>query len=126
MDILGITIWREARGEGEAGMRAVYQVIVNRAMANRNGWPYLEREQVCLQPYQFSCWNTADPQRALYPKCDGDPQYLLIQTIIGDNNNGQDPTGGATAYYDRSIPAPSWATAESLRCQIGRLRFYKL
>jgi spore germination cell wall hydrolase CwlJ-like protein len=121
MDILGITIWREARGEGIDGMRAVYHVIVNRAFSGQL-WPH-DREQVCLQPFQFSCWNSRDPQRGKYPAPD-DPSYKgAVEAIL---LAGEDPTGGATAYYDVSIPAPSWATAQNFTCQIGRLRFHKV
>lgn len=123
IDILGVTIWREARGEGLPGMTAVYHVIMNRATAKgRNGWPQ-EPEKVCLQPWQFSCWNTNDPQRALYP-VPNDPQYLEAQSIC--NLNPPDPTGGATAYFDESIKPPVWAMPEKFTVEIGRLRFYKL
>jgi len=122
MDILGITIWREARGEGFEGMRAVHHVIANRAFSGRPLWPK-DREEVCLQPFQFSCWNPMDPQRKLYPKSD-DPSYRgAVGTVLLP---GEDPTGGATSYYDVSIPAPSWATPENFTCQIGRLRFHKV
>ena len=123
MDILGITIWREARGEGLAGMTGVYHVIMNRATANgREGWPQ-DPERVCLQPYQFSCWNTGDPQRGLYPDA-SDKQYAEIQSIC--QLDPPDPTSGATAYYDTSISPPSWATPDKFTVQIGRLRFYRL
>lgn len=105
------------------GMRAVFHVMRNRVANNgRNGWPN-DIERVCLQPVQFSCWNSKDPQRSLYP-AETDRQYLIAQQIIREP--GEDPTHGATAYYDRSIPAPSWATPQNLTCQIGRLRFHKL
>ena len=122
MDILGITIWREARSEGLAGMNAVAHVIANRGAASpHNAWPS-DVEQVCLQPWQFSCWNLTDPQRNLYPK-DGDPQYAIAQRcpMMGD-----DPTSGATAYFDVSILPPPWAHPEDFTAQIGRLKFYKL
>lgn len=122
MDILAITIWREARGEGMAGMTGVYHVIMNRALADREGWPS-DPEQVCLQPYQFSCWNSLDPQRKLYPNR-GDVQYQQAQYIA--NLDPTDPTGGATAYFDSSITAPSWADPKLFTVAIGRLRFYKL
>lgn len=121
MDILGITIWREARSEGTAGMAAVYNVILNRAKTGRL-WP-TDPEKVCLQPYQFSCWNTVDHQRQKYPAFD-DLQYKQIQLMIA--GLCPDPTGGATAYFDNSIAVPSWAQPSSLKCQIGNLKFYKI
>ena len=121
MDILGITIWREARGEGAAGMTGVYWVIRNRSAASpHNGWP-ADLEQVCLQPFQFSCWNSSDTQRAKYPGVD-DPQYKAIPGFYSQ----PDPTGGATAYYDTSIVPPPWARQSEFKTQIGSLKFYRV
>lgn len=57
--IVAKTILAEARGEGRAGMYAVAACIKVRAK-NRG----LSYAQVCLQPYQFSCWNANDPNRS--------------------------------------------------------------
>lgn len=122
MNIVPLTVWREARGEGEAGMRGVYAVIYNRSVDERPSWP-VNPEQVCLQSMQFSCWNDHDPQRNLYQKS-GDPQYAMATAIC--SQQGEDPTHGATCYFDHSIPPPYWATPETFTVQIGRLRFHKL
>ena len=122
MDILPITIWREARGEGEAGMLGVYWVIMGRANSGRGLWPR-ESERVCLQSMQFSCWNNHDPQRDLYPK-PGDDSYALAVAIC--LQPGVSNVAGATAYYDENITAPPWATPENFTVQIGRLRFHKV
>lgn len=103
-------------------MTAIYHVIRNRTLASRNGWPK-DMEQVCLQPWQFSCWNATDPQRSLYPS-PTDPSYELTLPII--STLSEDPTGGATAYFDISITPPSWATPARFTVQIGRLRFFKV
>lgn len=121
MDIVPITIWREARSEGPAGMRAVLHVIFNRA-AHNSEWPS-DPERVCLQRYQFSCWNTDDRQRDYYPS-PTDTSYVDALALVADP--GTDPTGGATAYFDSSIFAPIWATPASFVCEIGRLRFYRV
>ena len=57
--IVAQTILAEARGEGRGGMYAVAACIKVRAQ-KRN----LSFKQVCLQPYQFSCWNKNDPNRS--------------------------------------------------------------
>ena len=57
--IVAQTILAEARGDGRAGMYAVACCIKVRAQ-KRN----LSFKQVCLQPYQFSCWNANDPNRS--------------------------------------------------------------
>ena len=55
-DIIATTLILEAGGEYSAGsMQAVHEVIINRS-AKRN----LSAAQVCLQPYQFSCWNSGN------------------------------------------------------------------
>jgi spore germination cell wall hydrolase CwlJ-like protein len=58
-EVIAMTILGEARGEGKAGMYAVACVIAQRAV-NRNKTP----KAVCLQPWQFSCWNESDVNRA--------------------------------------------------------------
>ena len=121
MDIVPITMWREARSEGAEGMQSVYHVIANRAAAGR-GWPAYP-ERVCLQAHQFSCWNSSDPQRDKYPKV-GDQEYAVAVAIC--QQPGADPTGGATCYYDQSITAPSWATPDKFTVQIGKLRFFRV
>jgi spore germination cell wall hydrolase CwlJ-like protein len=102
-------------------MAAVYHVIANRAAAGRS-WPAYP-ERVCLQAHQFSCWNSGDPQRDLYPKA-GDNAYALAVAICAQP--GADPTGGATAYYDQSIPTPPWATPKNFTVTIGRFHFHKV
>ena len=57
-EIVAITILAEARGEGKRGMYAVACVISKRMKERKK-----TGAQVCLQPWQFSCWNKNDPQR---------------------------------------------------------------
>jgi len=117
MDILGITIWREARSEGPEGMAGVANVILNRANSLGRGWPP-DAEKVCLQSYQFSCWNSSDPQRNLYP-AELDPQYIEALNITTN------PIGDCNCYYDTSIMPPKAALGKPI-ISIGRLRFYKI
>jgi len=56
--IVAMTILAEARGEGNAGMYAVAGCIKVRAQERK-----LAYHDVCLQPWQFSCWNKNDPNR---------------------------------------------------------------
>ncbi len=127
MDIVPITLWREARGEGYDGMLAVAWVIANRARHGKP-WPN-DPEQVCLQPYQFSCWNTNDPGRKSYP-AGSDPQYLAARQIC-ESMQGQpadaDPTHGATFYVNPTVvtsnPFDNPQYVETAR--IGRHVFYR-
>ena len=50
--IIAKTLYGEARGEGDEGMRYVATVIYNRGKGNKNNYA-----EECLKPKQFSCWN---------------------------------------------------------------------
>lgn len=55
------TIWQEARGEPFLGKLAVAQVIKNRTLRKYNSDGTVPG--TVLAPYQFSGWNTKDPNR---------------------------------------------------------------
>lgn len=59
--LMGITLWAEARGESEAGKIAVASVIIERV--NHRKWDGESVHEVCLWPMQFSCFNPSDVQR---------------------------------------------------------------
>jgi hypothetical protein len=113
------TIYGEARGEPEKGMRAVAHVIKNRTADYR--WPD-DPEAVVKQHLQFSSWNTNDPN---YAKIQALPKtntfYQSIGHIVDEVWAGEpDFTNGAVYYYaPAGMPghkAPSWwstAVAES-------------
>lgn len=113
LDTLGRTLWGEARGEPDEGKIAVAWVIRNRAerpafarhLAGREG----AVEWVCKAPWQFSCWNAQDPNRAklvaLHPHSFAVELQIATDVLKGA---APDPTGGADHYH--TIDAPSWAT----------------
>jgi len=125
--IAALTVWMEARGEGEGGMAAVAWALVNRHNAGKwfSGKTLAE---CCLIPFAFSCWNTRDPNRVAASRLTGDETILaeidgyLADALAGDGN---DPTGGATHYIDRSIAPPEWARLAMHTATIGRITFYK-
>ena len=82
--IMAKTIWGEARGEGRNGQVAVAWVIRNRA--EHGGWYGNTIRSVCLHPFQFSCWNNNDSNKA---QIDGlnpnDPNLLSIKAIAKGN-----------------------------------------
>lgn len=104
MDIVPITVWREARGEGIEGMRAVAWVIENRANDARRRWPS-DPEHICLEPKQFSCWNDTDPERSLYPFVT-DEQFEQAGMVWVNLHAMPDPTGGATFYRNVAVAGP--------------------
>jgi hypothetical protein len=69
--LLAMCLFGEARGEPDAALRAVAQVILNRAahphrvFGSRPGASWEENlRRVILQPGQFSCFEPADPNYA--------------------------------------------------------------
>lgn len=126
VDVLARTLWGEARGEGQIGMEAVANVVMNR-VAHRSRWPK-EVDAVCLQAWQFSAWNNNDPNRkkmlALTKK---DKIFLSALAIAQTAVEGTlaDRTGGADHYHERSIK-PYWARGSKPTARIGRHIFYRL
>src|SRR5688572_17412765 len=69
VDAMARTLYGEARGEPEAGQIAVAWVIRNRVTTDLRGdkkpdWWGEGVQGVCVNPSQFSCWRTDDPNRA--------------------------------------------------------------
>jgi N-acetylmuramoyl-L-alanine amidase len=109
-DILTRTLFGEAGNETDAGQVAVIHSIRNRLLrgpAKRfGGTP----AQVCLQPWQFSCWNESDPMRArmLAMKPESATYQRLAETV--DRAWVMpDTIGGADHYYASYIAKPRWA-----------------
>lgn len=121
---LARTIWGEARGEGQDGMTAVANVVMNRVKRPR----YWGRnvDEVCLKPYQFSCWNQGDPNLRKLQKLNA-PDLLQPLSLARAAIALQLPdiTGGATHYYARNIPKPPrWAENHRPCAIIGNHIFY--
>lgn len=118
--VVALTILAEARGEGKNGMGAVASVISQRAI-NRN----LSPKDVCLQKYQFSCWNgkkESDLQHLYKSKMA--PWALYLEANIRNINRKK--THNADHYYSTTISAPYWAKNKKPVTIIGRHKFYKL
>lgn len=124
VDVLARTIWGEARGDGAAGMAAVAAVIMNRV--RRGGWWGNSVRDVCLKPYQFSAWNTFDPNRLRMLNVDGNDQAFAVALEIARaavSGSLPDPTGGATHYHAKSVN-PKWAATGTQSAIIGGHVFY--
>jgi N-acetylmuramoyl-L-alanine amidase len=131
IDVLARTLWGEARGEGVAGMQAVALVVINRvAIARRRGgyWWGGDVIAVCRKPFQFSCWNRSDPNRARLAGVDeSDMHFATAIRIARRAMLGflKDETNGATHYHARGI-TPDWARDRQACATIGRHIFYRL
>ncbi|MGB0719257.1 MAG: cell wall hydrolase [Bdellovibrionales bacterium] len=132
IDTLARTMWGEARGEGDLGLQAVANVVLNRVkVATEKGGKYWWGNniiQVCQKPYQFSCWNRSDPSFKKLQAVDESNLYFATclriarRAVIGALD---DPTGGATHYHADYV-APYWAKGETPTIIIGRHIFYKM
>lgn len=110
LEILAKTLYGEAEAHDEGDALAIAHVIMNRvALPN---WPSSIAE-VCLQPYQFSCWNVDNPRRGEIAglKRGTNDWYNRLIEIARSVINGEttDPTGRATHYYASYIKEPRWA-----------------
>lgn len=111
LDIVARTVWGEARGEGETGMRAVACVVVTRARLAREHRAATGKKHplfgdgtlagACLVKFQFSCWNEHDPNLAKL-KAVGIPDsaFIAARVVAYEAVNGHlpDTTNGATHY----------------------------
>ena len=112
-DILARTLYGEARGEGLIGMEAIANVIINRVALSkeRQTWWGKTIEEVCLKPFQFSCWNPADVNFYKLIRVNAsDDIFRLCQRIAKRAILGilPDITKGATHYHRKDI-SPAWA-----------------
>jgi N-acetylmuramoyl-L-alanine amidase len=95
-----LCLWREARGEGFAGMRAVAWVIRNRSIA----WAKSIHD-VLFDKNQFTSM-TGSTKPA-----DGDAQWKEAQQIVAALMHGvdaSDPTGGALYYANLATATSGW------------------
>lgn len=124
-DILtALAIWREARNQPLAAQQGVWWVIHNRTLlpAWWNGNHANDPVAVILMPYQFSSFNSGDPNATKLPSSTD----AVFESILGwVTTPNTDPTNGANSYYSTDIAAPSWAAEAEFTVQLGELKFYK-
>lgn len=100
-------LWGEARGESPRGKLAVLWVALNRAKLWRKSL-----KEVILQPLQFSCFNSHDPNRVkLLSAWKDDPEQWAVIDALVELVSGQsvpDPTYGAVNYYAHNVVKPEW------------------
>ncbi|MBT4769295.1 MAG: cell wall hydrolase [Rhodospirillaceae bacterium] len=133
VDILARTLYGEARGEGVSGLEAVASVVMNRltiadkkaAQGARHWWGN-DAGEICGRPFQFSCWNEGDPNRAVIAALQpGDKLFDCCRRIARRAVNGvlEDKTRGATHYHAQGV-FPSWARGKAPSVEIGHHLFY--
>ena len=128
--LLAVTLMGEAGGEGDRGMQAVGNVIMNRA---RYGYRGNTPSQVIMSPSQFSVWNDQDP--AAYYRANKDkPTYARAYDMAGKllDGSARDITDNATSYLNvaetrrqRGGSLPSWYKPSKVTAVIGNHTFLK-
>ena len=108
-ELLARTLQAEAGNQGPAGMLAAGSVIMNRTKTQGYGDGL---QGVIMKPGQFSVWNGVtgyaggEQGQDMAAMAPSGSAYAAADTLIGGQYN--DPTGGATHYYNPSISQPSW------------------
>lgn len=117
LDILTRTLFGESERGDREDAYAIANVVMNRV--SLPNWPS-SAASVCLQPWQFSCWNhTADnaAHRARIVAADArDTWFRTCQDIARQALDGQLPdiTRRSTHYYATYLPRPPrWARGKS-------------
>jgi len=133
IDTLARTLWGEARGEGSAGMQAVAHVILNRAAISKtlgSYWWGNDIVQICQKPFQFSCWNKDDSNRAKLIQLGADDDIYFVSALRIARRAvagvmGADITKGATHYHAAGI-SPYWVKDHKPCSVLGKHIFYRL
>jgi len=125
--VLACTLWMEARSDGQEGMQAVANTVMNRV--NNPRWLDNNILSVCLAHKQYSSWNAGSTQIPLVQKAmeNGDPLYndALIIAEWAAEGALPDITKGADSYYSTTMSPPFWARDNEFTVQIGRQRFFR-
>ena len=124
-DVLARTLWGEARGEGPQGMEAVTCVVMNRVKRAATHFGTSVKD-CCQKPFQFSCWNERDPNRArLLAVTTADTDFAQALAIAARAVGGAltDVTAGATHYHTRAV-RPDWAAGKTPCFELGSHLFY--
>ena len=126
---MALTMWGEARGQGEEAMRAVGHVIANRRGSGLHGDFVTD---TVSEAFQFSCWNPGDPNREAMANVldlpEGSREHDLWRAARGiaeDILEGRsaDPTGGALFYHSDAV-APAWSRGQEPVRRIGSHLFF--
>lgn len=116
-EIVAAVICAEARGEGNAGMCAVYEVICERARIKG------VTTSKAVGPKKFSCLNRVSPDE-LIKKMKTTPQWGTALKLASSPPKTT-YSNGAT-HFTRSTESPYWARNKKPVAVIGAHSFYRL
>lgn len=122
--LLALTVWREARGETPRGRRLVAATIANRVRDTR--WPN-SVEGVVLQPWQFSCFLSHDPNATKFPT----PGSVWDDCVSAADAalfalSGNLPLETEANHYHVTGLDPAWRDESKIVATEGHHVFYKL
>ena len=118
-DVVASTLILEAGGEYTKGaMESVHEVVYNRSMKRNKSM-----SAVCLQAWQFSCWNENDVDTNI-AKAQNHPRWHEAMKIV-DTAQISNFTNGADHYYAEYIDEPYWASSLTRTTSIGQHIFFK-
>lgn len=133
VEIMAKTIYGEARGEfnrlegGLSSLIAIGNVINNRL---KSGFFGISVQDICLKPWQFSCWNRRDPNYAIITEVTSDDPIFKICLEVSEkivNQDMPDLTKGADHYYSSLVKnTPFWALKKNPSTKIGQHLFFNL
>jgi len=118
-DIVVMTIFFESRGEPIEGQVAIYDLIRNRSIERS-----LSMDAICLQRYQFSCWNNRSPERVVWGerlrafKEQLEHAIAEVQREVAVFNYYHNPSLCSPKHYERGVLLAS--------AQIGSHLFYRI
>lgn len=124
IDVLARTLYGEARGESMAGKIAVAWTVLNRVAAK--SWYGKTITSVCRKPWQYSAWNSNDPNlpKLLAVTLDDTAfQHCMYAALAAGLGQVPDPTSGSRHYHTLSV-FPKWAEGKTPVCSIGVHKFY--
>jgi len=134
-ELMALTIYGEARGESREGKIAVGSVILERV--DHRQWDGNTIHEVCLMPYQFSCFLPNDPNFPLLKKIadNWDAQVMRSQIlsecciyafglINGDIPRTKTIADAHATQYKTTACEASWADKMKHITTIGDHEFY--
>lgn len=123
--LAAVTIWQEARGESYEGKLAVAEVIRNRM--NKKYTSDGTVPGTVLRPFQFSGWNTGDPNRI--PSMRIREEDFTVKDCMraweaATFDKTQTVNGAVLYYAPKVVSEPSWAKNCIKVAEVGNHLFF--
>ena len=126
--ILTKTVYGEARGEGDKGIKAVVHLVLNRV---RSDHPLFKHDETiaktCLRKEQFECWDHKKEMSRIDTKSD---EFKDLRNLVIDAHKeyekGIDLTKDALFYVKRKKHLPKWAWGMKKTTVINHHVYFKL